>query len=106
MVANVTLEMTNDPNIRVYHTRFELCSTFEEGSRGSSGELSEFSNLMLEIRGVAHVRLLPYVLMIFKAPLFDWTEVEPKVIDLLSSFAKSQEELLNFTKLFDTAVRK
>jgi hypothetical protein len=90
MVEDITIQPTENPNMRVYNTRYELSSSPEQGYRGASPELSEFGKLILAIDGVVSVTLGPYVLLVTKAPLFVWNEVEPKVVEILSELARSQ----------------
>lgn len=89
-VAEITVQQTNDPNVLVYHTRFELASAPEMGLRGCEEEVGAFGKLILEIRGVVQVHVGPYMLLVTKAPLFEWPEIDPSVQDILKSFAKSQ----------------
>jgi hypothetical protein len=49
---------------------------------------------MLGIRGVTQVHILPYALLVTKAPLFLWDEVDDKVTDILKGFARSQRLLV------------
>ena len=92
-VASITVQATTDPNMKVYHTRFEMSSGPEAGSRGDDEQVGGFGQLVLAIQGVSQVRVCPYILMVTKAPLFTWDEVEPNVVKLLKEFGRSQLEL-------------
>ena len=96
-VAEVTVQPTDDPNIKAYHTRFEMSSGPESGTRGNEESLSDFGRLILEIRGVSQVRVTPYVLLVTKAMLFSWGEILPKVEDILRGFVQSQKLISNDT---------
>ena len=92
-VAQVTSQSSNDPNIMVFHTRFEMSEGPEAGTRGHACELGEFGQLFLEIRGVSQVHVTPYVLLITKAQLFEWDEITPSVTAILEQFVRSQKPL-------------
>ena len=92
-VDEIVVNPTQDPNIVVYNTRFEMSSGPEVGCRGSAGELGAFGNLMLEISGVVQVHVHSYMLLITKAPLFSWDEIRPRVEIILKEFATSQRQL-------------
>ena len=92
-MAEITVQLTNDPNAWVYHTRFELASGFESGARGCSEEMGAFGKLILEIRGVVQVHLGPYMLLVTKAPLFTWPEIDPSIKEILKTFAISQRQI-------------
>lgn len=94
MTADISVQATEDPAVRAYHTRFEMTSAPEFGSRGCDDQLGEFGRLMLGIRGVTQVHILPYAMLITKAPLFLWDEVDDKVTDILKGFARSQRLLV------------
>jgi len=95
-VEDITVQPTENPNCRVYNTRYELSSVPERGYRGCPGELGAFGQLVLEVDGVVQVTIGPYVLVIDKAPLFSWEDVEGYkdseggVLFLLSEFVRSQ----------------
>lgn len=91
--VEISVQNTTDPNVKAYHTHFELSDRIELGARGSSEEMSEFGRLVLGIRGIAQVYLGPYVLVITKAPLFDWSEIDPPIQSILSTFAISQRQI-------------
>lgn len=86
----VCVQQTQDPNIMVYHTRFEMVDKTEEGWRGDTEGLGEFGKLFLEIRGVQHVRVTPYMIFIMKGVAFQWNEVQSKVLDILTTFASPE----------------
>ena len=91
--AEVLVQPTDDPNIRAYHTRFEMTGGQEHGVRGCSEELSEFGKLIMKISGIVMVHLCPYVLLVAKAPLFEWEEVHPEIEKILKEFVISQRQI-------------
>jgi len=91
--TQISVQPTNDPNMKAYNTRFEMASAPESGSRGNSDELGEFGRLILNIRGVAQVHVCAYVMLVTKAPLFEWNEIDPDIEKLLRMFAISQRQL-------------
>ena len=92
-LAEISVQPTEDPNMKAYHTRFEMSSGPEEGTRGNSPDLGEFGNLILSTRGVIQVRVCPYILLVTKAPLFEWKEIDPEIEQILKHFAFSQRQL-------------
>ena len=92
-VVEITAQVTNDPNIKGFHTRFQMADAPEMGLRGDSSGLGAFGNLVLEIRGIVQIHVCPYVLLVTKAPLFSWDEVEPQVIGLLKQAVASQRQM-------------
>ena len=93
-LVGVAVQNTNDPNVRAYHTRFEMSPTPECGARGSAQELGEFGALFLEIVGVAQVQVSPYILLVTKAPLYAWDEIDPGVVAILKMAEISQRQLM------------
>ncbi len=91
--AEVTVQPTNDPNVQAYHTRFEMSSGPESGTRGNSEEMGAFGNLILDIKGIAQLHICPYIMLVTKGPLFEWSEIEPEIKKILASFAISQRQL-------------
>jgi hypothetical protein len=65
---------------RVYHTRIELYPP--------SGEKpAELEAAVLEVPGITGCMTHRYRLIVAKAPLFEWAEIDPLIIDLLKLFA-------------------
>lgn len=93
VLAQVTVQGTENPNVRAYHTRFEMSSSPECGIRGGNNDLGAFGEIVLAIRGVVTVQVMPYVLLVTKALLFDWPEIDVEVQKILIEFAKSQNQL-------------
>jgi len=86
----IGVQMTQDPNVRAYHTKVELTEKqAESGAKGATDEVGELSKMILEIRGVERVIMTPYTVLVGKAQLFGWEEVEPAVLDLLKSLSKT-----------------
>lgn len=93
-LAEVTTQPTTDPNVKVWHTRHQMTSGPEAGSRGSIEYLGEFGRMILDIEGVVEIQIIPYTALIKKALLFEWEEINPKVDALLGEFVKSQHQLM------------
>jgi len=89
-LVEITVQPTENPDIRAYNTRIELSSKPEAGMRGCSEGLGEFGQLVLDIRGVMHVFVNSYVMLVTKASLFDWCEIDPSIQDLLKGLVISQ----------------
>lgn len=87
-----------DDTARSYHTRLMLIDTAAQGmSRGFDRALcdfvpSELLLLALEIPGVIAAHLRPYQLVIQRAPLFLWEEVEPAVLALMAGVVPACKE--------------
>lgn len=97
VLADLSVQPTSDPNVKAYNTRFEMVSVPETGHRGCASELSDFSQILLEIRGITQVYVGAYVLLVTKAPLFQWCEIDGSVTDLLKHFVVSQKQLEDAT---------
>lgn len=100
--VEITIQGTPDPNTKAYHTRFELSEINQSGIRGSydaepdranTAELGEFGKLILSMKGVVMVQIGTYVLLVTKAPLFEWSEVDPEIQSILKMFAVSLRQL-------------
>lgn len=92
----MAVQPTENPNIRAYHTKFEMSESLESGDRNNSDVLGEFGKLILGIRGVVQVHVTPYALQAQKAPLFSWPEIEPAIQKILTDFTKSQVGLQTY----------
>ena len=91
--VDICAQGTGDPDMKAYHTRYEMSEKEEKGARGYEDGLGEFGRLFLCIRGIAAVSVYPYVILVTKAPLFTWEEVTPAVESILKDFIKSQKML-------------
>jgi hypothetical protein len=65
----------------------------ESGARGLVEHLGEFGRMILAIEGVVEIQIIPYTVLVKKAYLFGWDEINPKVDALLGEFVKSQHQL-------------
>jgi hypothetical protein len=65
---------------RVYHTRVELHPPFGRVP-------AELEAAVLEVPGVTGCMTNRYRLIVAKAPLFEWAEIDPPIIELLRIFA-------------------
>lgn len=71
----------------MYNVRQQLTDQpHEDGIRNGSDEMGAFGKLLLSIPGIELVRVQPYRFIVSKAVMFDWSEIEPKVIELVSHF--------------------
>lgn len=91
--TDLIVQNTVDPECRAVHTTYEMSEGPEEGCRGGTEGLGEFGRLFLEIRGVVHVRVFPYLILVTKAPLFRWQDVLPHVEKIVVDFVESQKLL-------------
>lgn len=96
MEKTIAIQPTENPNIKAYHTRFEMCESLESGDRFNQDSLGEIGRMILKIRGVVQVHVTPYALQAQKAQLFNWDEISPQIEDLLTNFTKSQVGLQEF----------
>lgn len=80
-------EMT--PGCRVYHSRQELTEkvvTGERGGRRSNKIPSPILNQLLAIPGIVGAEVHVYHVAIYRSPMFEWKEIEPRVWELLDCF--------------------
>ena len=94
-VAEISVQPTGDPHSKVYHTRTELVETSEAAHRSDRSNASAFGSMFLDIDGVISVAIGPYLLMVTKAPLFDWAEIDFKVESILTQFVKASQGMKN-----------
>ena len=77
----------NDLNLRVFFSHEELTSKTCCGTRGFLlEEDNPVLEVLLQIRGVVHCSLSPYSVAIVKAPTWEWEDIEPSLLRLLSTF--------------------
>lgn len=94
----VLMQETDQPEMRVYNVRHELTEhAHEDGCRNGADKLGAFGKLLVSIPGIEVVRVQPYRFIISKAVMFDWSEIEPKVTELLENF-KYVEDLISGTR--------
>jgi len=86
---------SEDADLRVYFSKEKLVEHVCVGEAGmpeglldlpGSHDPDPFLELLLQIPGVYQVECHMYHVAIRKAPLHDWTEIEPNLLRLLSSF--------------------
>jgi len=72
---------TDSPDAKVWKTRHELLvDRPSEAAFKHCGEgLTQLSQDILAIHGVESVQLFPYTLVVTKASLFSWNEIDGKV---------------------------
>ena len=78
--------LSPDPDQRVYFSHEELTAKIEMAERGDGEEHGTFMTALLEIPGISVVALRPYTAVIVKAPSFDWAEIEPSLLRLMTAF--------------------
>lgn len=94
MSLQIQRSITPDPNTRAYFSREVLTTKDEGASRGGPHRpRSPFLATALEIPGVAVATVTPYALIISKAPMFSWEEIEPSLLRLLSAFNTGEGRL-------------
>jgi hypothetical protein len=82
------------PNVRVYHSKLRLLdehavqgamrnTTIGVDTHGNFFEMSGFSLLVLDIRGVTAVEVKAYQATVFKSPIVAWSEIEEQLMPLL-----------------------
>jgi hypothetical protein len=77
----------DDPETRVYFSRTELTKKNIMGIRGEFPlPNNSILTAVLEIPGVAQAGVQPYCVVVGKAPTYEWPEIEPSVVNLLSAF--------------------
>ncbi len=78
---------------RYYHTRVKIGrpGLYCSGLLGSE-HAPEFVQLLLAIPGVAWVRVSPYRLLVEKANLFTWDEIEPIILEFVNGLNKATQE--------------
>ncbi len=95
LIAEILGQNTTDPNVKVYHTRYQLSEVRETGTRGDVAELGELGQIFLRMSGVVQVQVFPYLLIITKAELFQWDEISPPVEKILGQLVISQRQLID-----------
>lgn len=76
---------TDDPHTRCYFSHTELVSRPEQCIRGMRVR-SPVLKAVLEIPGVAMASVQTYNIIVTKPPTFEWSEIEPSLLRLLSAF--------------------
>ena len=81
------------PDVIVYHTRFQMSTGMENGSKIDLRKLSDFGRMICAIPGIINVHVCVYQMVLTKAPLFSWQEICPCVDGLLANFSVSQTQM-------------
>lgn len=82
-------------DVRIYHTRVVLTELPVELVFKFQPTENTLVEAILAINGVSMVELHPYHVVIMKANQFSWSEIEPAVKILLSSFSIPVESTLS-----------
>lgn len=110
MPEEMTMSMTptQNPDVKVIHTRMLLVETTEFGYRGHPDEstLNDFGKMILAVDGVTFCAMMPYRIQVEKSPAFTWGEVEKGVGQILKGYLKSQRDLQNATFEFSSLLRE
>ena len=81
--------------IRAYFSRMELTHEPASAERGLTDEnTNPILTAALEIPGVVQAVVKTYSLALFRAPSFEWAEIEPSVLRLMTAFSLPLEEEL------------
>jgi hypothetical protein len=87
------VEHAGDPDVRIYHVKTRLMDANQamgafQGAQNMAPDvlgvdLSPVILLLLEIRGVVAVDLRAHQFVVRKAPVYDWDEIEERILELL-----------------------
>ena len=78
---------SEDTDIRMYHVSTKLVDTVSVSIAGIPQEgSSPMGDAMLTIDGVEQVMVHPYCIVIKKAKMWEWSQIEPKLKALVTSF--------------------
>lgn len=93
-VVNPIERHQNTQHSNYYHTRIRLgcIGTYCLDELANRATVSMFVKVLLEIPGVTWVDVSPYKIRVDKAELFDWSEVEPKVLELIEGLNNATKE--------------
>lgn len=107
----VQVEVVPNQHCRLYHTNFKMCEDRigqmlegvmfkdeKEKIEASSEAVKKLAYGVQGIPGVLTFNFHAYQLQVVKAPLFDWSEIEPQIIGLIqmvgSEIAGEEVELV------------
>lgn len=88
--------LENEKDARMYFTRTRLCDqpmVVEAGTEQSCP--NTLVGALLEIDGIAAVELHMYHVAVHKSPMYDWDEIEPRMLRLLSAMHSDLQEMLD-----------
>jgi hypothetical protein len=88
-MAQILAQPTHDPDTRVYHVKDRITDIRIAAAAGDS-DVSDLAQIFLDIDGVSGVRIDPYLVLISKAPLYEWDEVEGRVLDILKTHSTTR----------------
>jgi len=81
------VQETDKPEMRVYNVRHELTNqAHEDGHKNCTDDVGLFGKLLLDIPGIEVIRIQPYRFFISKAVMYEWSEIEPKIVSLIQSY--------------------
>lgn len=75
----------NNADVRIYFSRTPLTEKSAVAERGRSTNNPVLA-CILTVPGIAGARVTPYSLLVRKAEMFEWEEIEPSLLRLLTSF--------------------
>ena len=79
-----SVRQERNPDVRTYHCRMALTGlSIEMCHRGQSVE-NEVARFILAIPGVTIAWIEPYSIQVKKARCYDWAEIQPQILGLLS----------------------
>lgn len=79
-------QVEGDPQTRVYHSRTPLTNRPEEMAYAMQRPRNAVLEAVVRIRGVECAKVRPYVLIVRRAAMFEWDEIEPSLLRLIASF--------------------
>lgn len=86
-VAEFIMQETDQPDMRVYNVRHSLTElAHEDGCMGGENTLGAFGKLLVSIPGVEVVRVQRYRFFVSKAVMFEWSEIEQQIAELVENF--------------------
>ena len=75
-----------EEGVHVFFSREPLCQKNEAVESGGDPAENELLNATIAIAGVAMAVCKPYSLAIMKAPSYEWAEIEPSILRLMTAF--------------------
>jgi hypothetical protein len=78
----------------MYFSRAEITKKTTRLAKGQGRPRDPIMEVIISIPGIAFATVTPYCLMLTKAPTYGWEEIDPQVINLLTSLNIGQGNLL------------
>lgn len=87
-----TIQVHSNSAMRSYHSRVEVCDSWELAERGFSLPESALIRLILGIKGVQKIMAHGYEITVTKGEAFTWPEIEPEITKILEGLEQSPED--------------